>query len=304
MLVRALQEFAIPGAKITESDMLKDGKTGDETEVDVTIRSQVGAYPLLVSIEVNAEGRKATVEWVREMVGKHAHLPTDKLVLVNQKGFSRKARNLCEANSIEMLSLDSAATDWARDLAGEKGRLWLKQVTMWPTSVWSFVRSPDGRRLRFEARPDHSVFDADEEVTPLGEIVMTLLQRRDLGEESLLRVTRDHKSFSVECKSPKGLSMRFEDAVPAEYHTLEELKISGGIALSESTFDVEAGRIGRQNMVWGECNVEGSRKLFVVGEDLEGNMKQELLDVPTSASPYKRLTPHGKKYVPAKRGNS
>ena len=76
-------------ATVEESAMLEDRLTGEEQEVDVVIRGRTGQHETVVSVEATARRRKADVSWVREMVGKHQHLPTNKLVLVSESGFSK-----------------------------------------------------------------------------------------------------------------------------------------------------------------------------------------------------------------------
>ncbi len=94
--------------------MLADKRSGAPVEVDVVVEGQVGNVPLIVGIEVTSGGRRATVEWVNEMLGKHQDLPIDKTVLVSRAGFTARALTKATAHGAEALSLtDASARDWA-----------------------------------------------------------------------------------------------------------------------------------------------------------------------------------------------
>jgi hypothetical protein len=86
-------------ATVEASAMLCNARTDYEREVDVVVRSSAAGYPIVVSIEAVGRGRKATVEWVEQMLCKHKDLPTNQLVLVSQQGFTEQARKLADAGS-------------------------------------------------------------------------------------------------------------------------------------------------------------------------------------------------------------
>ena len=66
-------------------------------EVDVVVRSTNGGQPYILSVEAAGRKRKATVEWVEQLLHKHSRLETSQLVLVAEAGFSEDARNLAIA---------------------------------------------------------------------------------------------------------------------------------------------------------------------------------------------------------------
>ena len=71
--------------------MLTDRVTGAQREVDVVIRSKVEGREVVVSVEAADRTRKADVEWVEQLIGKHRDLSTDTLALVSQAGFGPAA---------------------------------------------------------------------------------------------------------------------------------------------------------------------------------------------------------------------
>src|SRR4051812_48972273 len=82
----------------TESEILQERSSGEGREVDVVLQAEIGGHPVIISMECRERGRKADKTWIECMWGKHADLPTDRLVLVSLTGFSelakRKAANL------------------------------------------------------------------------------------------------------------------------------------------------------------------------------------------------------------------
>ncbi|OGW36848.1 MAG: hypothetical protein A2Y97_06265 [Nitrospirae bacterium RBG_13_39_12] len=109
MIQKQLADQAI----VTESKMLRDIRTGADVEVDIVIDELVGGINIAIGIECTAERRPATVEWVREMVGKHQDLPLNKTILVSKSGFTEEAIKKANAHSVEAITLDMAEhLDW------------------------------------------------------------------------------------------------------------------------------------------------------------------------------------------------
>lgn len=114
-LIYTIQHSVTDDAVVTESKMLPNIRTGSPVEVDIVIEAETGTIPMIIGIECTATARAATVEWAREMIGKHQDLPTDKLVLVSQSGFSTEAEGLAQAHNIEVITLREAeAFDWSQ----------------------------------------------------------------------------------------------------------------------------------------------------------------------------------------------
>jgi hypothetical protein len=95
-----------PTARVVESEMLKDRLTGKEREVDVVIHAKIAGHSVLVGVEATALADPASVEWVDRMSGKHNSLPTDKLILVSESGFSAEAITKASALGIVTISPD------------------------------------------------------------------------------------------------------------------------------------------------------------------------------------------------------
>ena len=91
-VVEVLHRHMAGDATVEASAMRPSQSTGALREVDVVIRAKQAGHDVIVSVEAMARSRKADRTWVDSMVGKHADLPTNKLVLVSQRGFTEDAR--------------------------------------------------------------------------------------------------------------------------------------------------------------------------------------------------------------------
>lgn len=118
-LIYAIQHSVSKGEKVTESKFLIDKQTGAKVEVDIVIDADVNNFPVVLSVEVRDRKRPATVEWVRECIGKHATLETNKLVLVSSSGFTEEAISKSTECGIEAITITEAQEyDWG-DILGD-----------------------------------------------------------------------------------------------------------------------------------------------------------------------------------------
>lgn len=143
-LILLIQKQLAGDAVVTESKMLTDPLNGQPVEVDIVIDTVVNSIPLSIAIECNAEGRPASIEWVREMFGKHDSLGDNTLVLVSKKGFSKSAKTWAQNRGVVTLNLDEATDqDWTKYVEGLSS---LKMAT--------FQMSPVGNpRLTLQGQP-------------------------------------------------------------------------------------------------------------------------------------------------------
>jgi len=108
------------GANVFESRELIDRVTGQPREVDIVIERTSGTHSLVIGVECTGISDKkrgrlnpATIEWVERMIAKHQGLPTDKLVLVSEKGFTRRASEKAALHNVSAYSLtDAGRVDW------------------------------------------------------------------------------------------------------------------------------------------------------------------------------------------------
>lgn len=115
--------FRADGAKVSESKELPDKITGRPREVDVVVELVEDVDSITVGIEIKGgeTPRRASVDWVECMWGKHQTLPTDKLVLVAKGGFSQPAKEKASWLGVDTYTLEEALLlDWPKVLEGFK----------------------------------------------------------------------------------------------------------------------------------------------------------------------------------------
>lgn len=121
-IVAAIHACLAENVIVEESALLTDRETGEKREVDIVLRSKIGDYEVVLSIEVRDRSRLDGSGWIEEMAGKHQALETNRLVLVSKSGFTKPAIKKAKARNIETITLEEACSiDWdlAFDLEGQ-----------------------------------------------------------------------------------------------------------------------------------------------------------------------------------------
>lgn len=110
---------------VTESKELLDKIIGKTREVDIVIERIDSLRHVVLSIECTGglSTRPATVEWVERMWGKHQSLPTSKLVLVSQTGFSSSAKKKADWLNIDAIDINETGAFKWRSLVTEAGEI-------------------------------------------------------------------------------------------------------------------------------------------------------------------------------------
>jgi hypothetical protein len=291
------------GAVVEESAMLVNRLTGEQREVDVAIRANTAGHEVVVAVEARASVRRADVQWIEGMLGKHAHLPTDKLVLVSQSGFSRQARKLAEENgAVALEPSDLTGEDPAGQIVNRLKSMWPKIVSLTPERAQVTVVRPDGEKW-FKAPADLWLFldDGSELGTLLDlfkgsvnaswERIMEDIGLRDIPE------TID-RFFTVEIGGPmvnlegihRPLFARYEDAEGGpELHRVTHVRVVGRAHIDVAEVRLSHHRLGEVLFSQGTSTIGGRKALIVATEDVEGGrvslrFREEVADEDPQAS--------------------
>jgi hypothetical protein len=163
-VVRIIHEhLATDAATVVESDELIDRITGTKREVDVTLTSDVGGQQIIISIEATAQSRRASVTWVDGMLAKHSTLPTNKLVLVSQAGFSKPAQERAAAHgAVTLQPQDLAGEDASERVISRLGTI-KARATLFKTLASSVsIKQPDGKVTDLKPLPANTALFADD----------------------------------------------------------------------------------------------------------------------------------------------
>lgn len=160
--VAVVQQHLAGEAEVEESAYLKERTTGEEREVDVVVRSMVAGQEVIVSIEATSTHRKADLTWVDTLLGKHADLPTSKLVLVSEAGFTKPARLKAEAKgAVPMAPQDLAGDHPSRRMIEQLAELAQKELTAEITDMAMYARRPNGDPVLVRVPLNMNVYNED-----------------------------------------------------------------------------------------------------------------------------------------------
>ncbi len=178
-LIRDLHAQLASNCSIIESAMLIDRLSGDAREVDIVLRSVVGGYELVVSIECRDRSRPATIEWVEQMIEKHNSLPTNKLILVSRTGFTQTAKAKADRHGVETYTLEEAGhVDWTK-LVDDWSELRFEGMDL-NFDIFALVQWPDKLVLQGLNRTFRFVTPNGEQSTNVDGILDYLLLYSDL----------------------------------------------------------------------------------------------------------------------------
>jgi hypothetical protein len=284
-IVAIIHRHMAGDAKVEESAMLTDRRTGQEREVDVTITQEVAGHEVIVAVEATASGRKATVEWVDQMAAKHEDLPTSELVLVAEAGFAETAKNRAEGKGITALEPEDLAGDDPGFLVVNRLRsLWTKTVEIVPEEVRLGVEMPEGKKW-FKALPDHMLYtDTGREVDMVVAMIRTTLDEtwQQIAERLGIANLRESGERNLELLVPAPPTVRMEDedvdrpvcvqwtlSDPPELHPVIGFKIIGKLRFEVAEVPLRHLRLGKTAVAYGQSTDEVP-SLLVVTEDKSG----------------------------------
>lgn len=107
LLVKKIEKTLSPETAILQSpDHLVDKITGEEREVDISIRYSVGSSDILIVIECRDRSTAQDVRWIEEIKTKHNDLGASKVIAVSRTGFTKQAIKKAQSHNIELRTFD------------------------------------------------------------------------------------------------------------------------------------------------------------------------------------------------------
>lgn len=285
-VVEIIHKHIAGDAAVEPSAILRNRATGAEREVDVVIRANTSGYEVIVSIEAVARSRKADREWVDQMLGKHRDLPTSKLVLVSERGFTAGAREDAIANgALPLAPEDLASDDPTRRVVNALPSLWPKTVAFTPEQLKVWVDQP-GKGVRWFLGPsDLQIFlDDGAELGQLLPVVHALYDAnwpRMMDQIGLAHIEHDMDPFFHLQVGPPWTATKNQqthrvclrgDEEPhrGQLHPIEKIEVTGKAAIRVSEVPLSHHRLGEVMYAYGEGKVGDQDALLVATEDAEG----------------------------------
>jgi hypothetical protein len=268
-VVYMIQRHIAEDATVTESAELVDRTTGEKREVDICIEATIAGHKLCVSLECSAPGRRATVEWVERMHGKHSTLPTSKLVLVSGSGFTPQALKKAQALGIDTVVPENLTEEQAGDIA-KRARMVLVKLDLRAETVRVWVAATESEPEEVvETLPDNIVFtDSNEPIFPMiGLVQMLMQQSTDKFGELIAQAADDTEAFAVSADGPQVTigdpavrqGLYIEKIAPTLHlRLLTRVLIQGNARITKSDIALHPSRLQETTYSWGESVFDGS----------------------------------------------
>lgn len=264
-------------AVVTESAELRDIVSGEKREVDVCIEANIAGHTVLICLECRDHKRAQAVGWVEEMYTKHSRLPTDRLVLVSNSGFTKGALAKARSFGIETVVPEYITEERASEIANWVSMVYTR-LYLRAEMVYAWVAATESEEAEVVlALPHNSVFTESRDlIVPMVEIVQKMMQEAQAKLGELIFVaSEDTKAFTVTAEpaeittgSPPAPHCLYMEKVDSNPHLrrLDKIVIHGNAKIMRSDFALNSGQLQGTVYSWGETILEGKPAVIVSTE--------------------------------------
>ncbi|MDI9973365.1 restriction endonuclease [Rhodococcus sp. IEGM 1307] len=290
-LVAIIHAHISDDATVTESAMVIDRATGKRREVDVYIERDVAGDPVVVSVECRDHKRSPqSVEWVEQMHGKHATLPTHKLILVSKSGFTRQAEAKAAALNIKTVTPHEDPDGWGTDIVNNLNSVWAKTFRARPQEVVLSIQQSDGTVVHVSNRIDESesplsLFYPDGTFRMTAADLVSTVMSSVPADNSAYRDAEGHeRKFSIDSDLPTAKDAQTGE--PIELFVYESSSnallrvvnavINGELQVHLTELPLTHGELGGTGFSHGSADLDGDQVFFVATETADGRTQSEL----------------------------
>lgn len=273
-LVTLLTATLAGHARVTESAMLLDRVTGEQREVDVLVASTTATFNVNLGIEVVAWGRRADTPWVEKMRAKHDNLPTDKLILVSESGFSGPAKVKAQFYGIEALTIEEACeADWPLIATLEETGVF--EVTTLNFDIAAVCQLASGE-LEQLPLPRSASFPTPSGPMTMDAFVRSMLDRDDVRDVVQANLTGNHEhDFWFSYTETNGL-WRFD--IGGKVGQIVELRVGLKVLRTESPVRFATGKFRSTPFLTGTSEAAAAPLQFVLARNPDGGSSGYLID--------------------------
>lgn len=273
-LVLLINSCLAGNAQVIESAMLKDKITGESREVDVLISTDVSGYKVDIAVEVVARGRKADTPWVESMHSKHSSLPTNKLILVSEKGFTSPALKKAKFYEIEAVTIESAlAADW--EIAIELTTTGIFELTNFKYKCAVIYEFSDGNRQQVDV-PSNLCITNESRQTTLDELVHQVLSLQEIKDAIYPRiVSMNEREFWFSYSIPGGL---WNTEIEGKKAIAIELRVGLDVEHARTPVEFSTGKYKDALFISGVSLPNSSELLFVLLKKSDGTSEGAIVN--------------------------
>jgi hypothetical protein len=119
-IIAGIHMLVAEGAEVKFDDHIPDRVTGDDRQIDVSVRFKQGLYDHLVIIECKDYGsRNVSMEKVEAFETKKKDVGATLGIMVSPKGFQKGAVKKAKFYNIELYTLTEVKSDWTKHIKAE-----------------------------------------------------------------------------------------------------------------------------------------------------------------------------------------
>lgn len=246
----AILERSISGTGIIikSPDYIKDKVTGDEREVDISLRAVVGSHEILIILECRDHKSRQDVTWIEPLANKKDDIEANKAIAVSSSGFTSGAVAKARARSIELRTLEDIKPEevlgWFR---GEAIYLISRKFTVKrvmfhynPTQIGSEKISKlqtciNSRGENFRPEQQQFLIDGSCEILSLNQIVESVID--ELTQSVTLNKEKIESTFLVQGDEHGGGISIVIDETPVE---LKYIQVTADIWVEEAAASIQS----------------------------------------------------------------
>jgi len=274
-VVAVVQKHMAPDAVIEESAMVTPTSGGAPREVDVLVTSAVGQHAVVVAVEASARGRRASVEWVEQVLKKHEDLPTNKLVLYSSSGFTKAAHAKALANNAAPISGEPIADqDLERSVLAGLRTASPNCMHVAPVLALVSVERADGSVGSFVPSPDVPVIRPDGLGMTFIEVVLSKFDEEIVQVVEFLDVDglARERDVTITWKDGEFTAVVDGENVPLfiEGHRIVGVEFTVRVTFNTQSVDLTHTRLGDVHVAYGEL-AHGDEQGLLVATDASGS---------------------------------
>jgi len=253
--------------------MVADKITGERREVDVLISTNASGYEVSIAIEVIARRRKADTLWVESMHSKHSSLPTNKLILVAESGFTSPALQKAKFYGFEAITIETAlAADWK--VATELTATGFFEITSFKYSC-TLVYESEGSALQQVGVPSSTLITSESKQITLDEFVRCVLNLPETKDALYPRITAMNASqFWFSHSKPGGL---WDAEINGTKVRVMELRVGLDVDHARTPVEFSAGKYRSTPFVSGVSTSPPNELQFVLMEKSDGTREGAII---------------------------
>jgi len=112
------KSLSAASADVKYHDSIYGGDSKRSRQIDISIRSRIGSYPVLIVVECKDHKTPVNVTHVENFIQKIRDVRANKGVMISGKGFTKAARNIAEQHDIDLRRLiDTETVEWGDDVS-------------------------------------------------------------------------------------------------------------------------------------------------------------------------------------------